>query len=65
MASTTITPGTIVKVSFGAEGDYVAKVRGFQSGLIGLYEIEWMETVWAYMAKGSIDLIEQDRVSTF
>lgn len=65
MASTTLAAGTIVKVSFGSDVDYVAKVQGFQEGHIGLYQLEWLESVPRYMTKGSIDLIEQDRVSTF
>jgi len=71
MASTnttqTIATGTTVRVDFGSfgHGEYVAKVIGFQDGLIGLYELVWLETIPGYMRSGSVDLIEAERVSTF
>lgn len=63
----TIATDTVVRVDFGSfgHGEYVAKVTGFQEGHIGLYELVWLETIPGYMTKGSVDLIEQGRVSTF
>ena len=66
----TLTNGTAVKVYFGdaitgGHEHYVGVVEGFQPGHIGLYEIRWAETIPGYMRRGSIDLIEQNRVSGF
>ena len=65
-----ITTGSTVKVFFGSAiaggfDHYVATVTGFQPGTIGLYEVVWAETVPGYMARGTVDLIESDRVSGF